>query len=300
MKTPTNKNQKVRNLSRLRERLQRKAPRRPSRKNRHRIPANLTRESQWETGGEPPQVRTSRMFIGMLSLHLVAAIGLVAFHYFGHDPAPKMMSQNTAPSPAPARPLNAVTPTVPAPALPGRTAGTPVLGAGMSEHVVRMDETWDTIAAARGLTVEGLKAANPGVDCNVGRLLMLPPTPNRISAAPLPAKNSQSSGAPPPAALAEMDSKKSMIRYAPNPELVPTIAPPPVTPSPTLQMGAPVKAAAINAPSGSKVHVVAKGETIFSIAKRHRISEKSLLKFNGISDAAKIHPGQKLKVPKEN
>ena len=296
MKTPTNSNQKVRNLTRLRERLQRKAPRRPSRKHRHTIPANLTRESQWETGGEPPQVRTSRMFIGMLSLHLVAAIGLVAFHYFGHDPAPKMMSQNPVPSAVPTRPASAAVPSVPAPTLPARASGSPAIAGAMSEHIVRMDETWESIAAARGLTVEDLKAANAGVDCNVGRLLMLPPTPKMISAAALPSKN-PNTPVPPRAALAENDSKKSVIRYAPNPDLAPSNTPPPVSQSHNIQMGAPVKAAAVVAPTSAKVHVVAKGETIFSIAKRHRISEKALLKFNGISDVAKIHPGQKLKVP---
>lgn len=299
MKTPTNSNQKVRNLSRLREQLKRKAPRRSSRKGRHTIPANLTRESQWESGGEPPQVRTSRMFIGMLSLHLVAAIGLVAFHYFGHDPAPKMMTQKPVANATPSRPVAAVVPSVPAPGATAKTSASPVTQGAMAEHIVRMDESWDSIAAARGLTVEELKNANPGVDCNVGRLLMLPPTPNVISAAPLPAKN-PGTPIPPPAALAEYDVKKSVIRYAPNPDLAPTIAPPPVIPSPNLQTGAPVKTSAVVAPTNAKVHIVAKGETIFSIAKRHRISEKALMKFNGISEAAKIHPGQKLKMPNQN
>ena len=299
MKTPTNSNQKVRNITRLREKLKRKAPRRPSRKGRHTIPANLTRESQWESGGEPPQVRTSRMFIGMLSLHLVAAIGLVAFHYFGHDPAPKMMSQKSVPNATPSRPVAAAVPSVPAPGITAKPSASPVIQGAMAEHIVRMDETWDSIAAARGLTVEELKNANPGVDCNVGRLLMLPSTPNVISAAPLPSKT-PGTPIPPRAALVENDSKKSVIRYAPNPDLVPTIAPPPVTPSASVQTGAPVKASAVVASTSAKVHVVSKGETIFSIAKRHRISEKALMKFNGISDAAKIHPGQKLKMPNQN
>lgn len=294
MKTPTNPNRKVRNLSRLRERLQSKLPRRPSGKRRHHLPANLTRESQWETGGEPPQVRTSRMFIGMLSLHLVAAIGLVAFHYFGHDPAPKMMTQNPAAPPPQSHPVAPAVPSIPPPvaAVPGPSSK------GYTDHIVRIDESWETIAAARGLTVDALRAANPGIECNVGRLLTLPPTPNVISAVPIPTKGPVNPVVTHPT-QADRDARRNAIQYTPNPDLqTPATLPAVVgTKASQTQIGGAVKASAAAELVTAQTHVVAKGETIFSIAKRLHVTEKALMKVNSLTDAAKIHPGQKLKVP---
>lgn len=44
--------------------------------------------------------------------------------------------------------------------------------------------------------------------------------------------------------------------------------------------------------------MIAKGETLGGIAKKHKISLKKLMQLNGMSDAdaRKIRPGQKLKV----
>lgn len=202
-----------------------------------------------------------------------------------------MLAQNPAPIAAP-RPVAALVPSIsPPPTKPKSSSGT-----GFTEHIVRIDETWETIAAARGLTVDDVRSANPGIDCHVGRRLLLPPTPQIISAATLPDKKPKSA----PLALPENDPNNAIVRYAPNPDnLPPTVIAPPAI-APTVRIGGPVKANAVAPASTSRVHVVAKGETVFSIAKRHRISEKSLMKINSIADASKLRPGQKLKVPSAN
>jgi len=46
-----------------------------------------------------------------------------------------------------------------------------------------------------------------------------------------------------------------------------------------------------------KTHVVAKGETVYSISRMYRISQEDLMKHNGISDPGKLREGQRLRIP---
>ena len=45
------------------------------------------------------------------------------------------------------------------------------------------------------------------------------------------------------------------------------------------------------------IHVVGKGETIYSISRFYRITAEELMKVNGISDPSKLQTGKKLKIP---
>jgi len=45
------------------------------------------------------------------------------------------------------------------------------------------------------------------------------------------------------------------------------------------------------------VHVVAKGETVYSISRIYRISQEELMKHNGISDATQLREGRRLRIP---
>ena len=51
-----------------------------------------------------------------------------------------------------------------------------------------------------------------------------------------------------------------------------------------------------NAPSGN-AHVVAKGETLISIAKAHKVDVDALQKHNNIEDARKLQAGQTIMIP---
>lgn len=57
--------------------------------------------------------------------------------------------------------------------------------------------------------------------------------------------------------------------------------------------------AAASAPSGSQadVHVVKKGDTLYSIAKDNNVELERFLKTNGLNENSKIYPGQELKIP---
>lgn len=56
-------------------------------------------------------------------------------------------------------------------------------------------------------------------------------------------------------------------------------------------------AASATTPSGGNAHVVAKGETLISIAKAHKLSVDDLQKFNHIEDPRKLQAGQTIMIP---
>ncbi|MCA1587819.1 MAG: LysM peptidoglycan-binding domain-containing protein [Chloroflexi bacterium] len=51
------------------------------------------------------------------------------------------------------------------------------------------------------------------------------------------------------------------------------------------------------APSGSLVHIVRRGDNLWSIARFYGVSLSALVSANGIGDASRIHPGQQLTIP---
>ena len=337
MNTPTSQNTRVRNLSKKREQLKSasvKPARRRRRSFKHHLPSNMTSEDSWQSGKEP-QVKTSRMFIGMLALHLIAVGGLVAFHFFGHDPVDKMpageLVKSTTPAPnsttGPAKGATPAKPTVPSPTAPvpvQSRPSEPTMPSGFIEHIVNIDETWESIAAARGLNPEDLRNANPGSDFNVGRRLMIPPTPRLITAASDSHSKQLAQSKKEPVIVPEGAQGSPISRYAVNTDTLPpavtqpvprstttpVISPGRATQAPTRNVaqtkpstsGVPLKASAVAKPkpSAGGTHVVGKGDTIFNIAKRNGVSEKAIMKLNGISDASKLRPGQKLKMPAGN
>ena len=60
--------------------------------------------------------------------------------------------------------------------------------------------------------------------------------------------------------------------------------------------GASSSAASASPPSGN-AHVVAKGETLISIAKSHKVDVDALQKHNNIEDARKLQAGQTIMIP---
>jgi murein DD-endopeptidase MepM/ murein hydrolase activator NlpD len=45
------------------------------------------------------------------------------------------------------------------------------------------------------------------------------------------------------------------------------------------------------------VHVVARGETVYSISRSYRVSPEELMRYNSIGDASKLQAGQRLRIP---
>ena len=71
-------------------------------------------------------------------------------------------------------------------------------------------------------------------------------------------------------------------------------------PGPYLQSKFPYIAAEVNkrlAVTGAITHIVAKGETLYSIGKKYNVSHLTIQAINGISDPKSLSVGQKLIIP---
>jgi LysM repeat protein len=68
-------------------------------------------------------------------------------------------------------------------------------------------------------------------------------------------------------------------------------------PAPAPAAPKPLPAAEAAPSSSGKVHVVAKGDNPYSIAKKFQVTQASLMKANNIDDPRKLQIGQKLVIP---
>ena len=69
-------------------------------------------------------------------------------------------------------------------------------------------------------------------------------------------------------------------------------------PAPAAPAGAAASTTASSAtPASGNAHVVAKGETLISIAKTHKVDVDALQKHNNIEDARKLQAGQTIMIP---
>lgn len=321
---PTRQNIRVRNLKKARQRIADAALARPEPRasSRHRFSASTTEENQWESG-EAPQVKTSRMFVAMVLLHLVAVGGLVAFHYFGNDgdagkpPAGTKESKAGADAPKSTPPASTARARIVPDAPPAETNRP--LPEGYVEHLVREDETAESIAAGRGITLAELRQANPGVDFfHVGRRIVLPPRRNVVSAVPddtarrLAEKQQDSMHYP-------NNTRAGFNKYAPNPEAakpqqalpspltrsepaVPPRTKPPLPQPPRAKIvdstpkGSAVKVVEKKAVKTSSSYIVRKGDTLYSISRDTGVSVSALQRMNGIASPDKLQPGKQLKL----
>jgi LysM repeat protein len=69
------------------------------------------------------------------------------------------------------------------------------------------------------------------------------------------------------------------------------------TATPGASVPAPAAVAVDPAHSGGSTHVVARGETLTSIAKQYKVGVEELQKFNHIEDGRKLQAGQTIMIP---
>ena len=284
-------------------------------KNSQRLSANVTGEEDWEV--DEPQIRMSRAFAVMLVLHLVAVGGLFAFHMFGKDDRDSegtatRMAHESSPPPPVATSI-AATPKTESQAEPG-------------PHVFKAGETKMLVAAKFGVTVRELEDANPGSEFSPGDSLNIPHHPRLVGAL---AENS--APANPPLAIiaatpsedvghlefalkkggedpyapvsaaelpAEPTAKAKLVKAEPEENTsedteedttvakvrkpqAPVAPPAPAKPKPT---------------TGSRTHVIQKGDTVYNVAKRYGLSPGEVMRANGLSDPSRIQMGQVLKI----
>ena len=244
------------------------SPRVKLRSTSRRVPR--TRSSEAEATPEidsEPTMRLSRAILVMLLLHIVAVGGFIASSRIReHD---LKRSSNDASAAVEADDSLSS-------ARAADTARTKAESAPThpTVHVVRQGETLMRIANENGVTLAALVAANGAqtatAPLRAGQELKLPeksPDPSTQVA----------------------DGTASAL------SLIEGNSAPPNRPD-AVSAGNTTKTAKLPADSGN-VYTVGKGESVYTIAQKYKVSPEALLKLNQIDDPKKLKPGQKLHLP---
>lgn len=210
--------------------------------------------------------KISRALTIIFLIHIVA-IALIFIHQRfldGREPAVSAAVKNV--------------PREAAPALTQSRADLPRLSSGEKPYIVRTGDNYARIAAAEGVDEGDLRQVNGNVAIGPGLILKVPP--KRIVAED-----------PPEVAAIRQQTHSDRDRG-----LVEAV-PVDVSNAPRAQLVRPsVNHGGTPAASGM-TYVVQPGDSIFRIASRHKVSQQSLMRANGISDPRKMKTGMKLVIP---
>ncbi len=212
-------------------------------------------------------MRLSRAILVMLLLHVVAVGGFIASSHLRERDLKRSAGNAAAveadDSLAPAKTTDAAKIKLDA-AVPSRP----------SVHVVRQGETLMRIANENGVTLAALVAANGAATATAplrpGQELKLPvqsPDPSTQVADGTASALSLIEGKSGATAKSEIPASGTALKSVPP------------------------------LPDSGKAYVVGKGENVYTIAQKLKVSPEALLKLNQIDDPKKLKPGQKLHVP---
>jgi LysM repeat protein len=255
-----------------------------------------------------------RVIFVFLILHAVAIGGFAAYKWLNPDaPAAEAASAVVAPGgsmPAPSKPRSKLD--VEDLLAPRRTTGTPMVVdhpemPGHKRYRVGEGETLVEIVRqfqASVAEVEQLNSLKPGTPLFTGQWLTIPD--NRASGSSL----QESAGPIRPKVIDESKPKpkpivpgKVKVLETPPKTTSPKIdssgsigldLPPPVTDSTSGDAGTKPKA---SPPAAIRIYKVQRGDTAYSIARRHNVDWQDLLKANGLSDPRQLRADQILKIP---
>jgi membrane-bound lytic murein transglycosylase D len=153
------------------------------------------------------------------------------------------------------------------------------------EHAIARGETLGQIAVRYHVTVDLILSANRGVQARSlrpGRVLVIPTSgiaPSRWSAASRPSRS----------------AARSTLRRSP-PVLLSSVAR--VGRKPASPARAPASSMSSTTTTVSRtVHIVRRGESVFSISRTFGVPLDALLKHNGLTRRSLIRPGQALRIP---
>lgn len=214
-----------------------------------------------DTDAEDGSSRISRALTIIFLIHIVA-IGLIFVHQ-------KFLDGR---APANEDGGKAVKVAVVAP----RGADLPKLSDGSTPYFLQQGDNYTRIAAEQGVDEAELRKLNEGVDIRPGVMLQLPP--KRIVATE-PAEV---------AAIRERNNDSSD-------GLVPAID---VSGAPRAVLVKPNRTPDGASAATGSTYVVKNGDSIWRIANRLKVSQKDLMKANGISDPRRMKVGMKLKIPR--
>lgn len=162
-------------------------------------------------------------------------------------------------------------------------ADLPRLATGDKSVPVRAGDNYTRIAAAEGVDEGDLRQINQQVEIRPGVILKIPP--KRIVAVDPPEVAAIRSQTPVDRNLGLVEAVPVDVSGAPRAQRV--------SPSPARTV------AAESAPAAAgKSYVVQNGDSVWRIANRFKVSQDTLMKANGISDARKIKAGMNLAIPR--
>jgi LysM repeat protein len=167
---------------------------------------------------------------------------------------------------------------VPAVASAPRRTDLPRLASGEKPYVVMQGDNYARIAAQAEVEEADLRLVNGHVEIVPGLLLKIPP--KRIVAAEPPEVDAIRSQIPSDSDRGLVEALPVDVRNAPRAMLV----------KPNVNRAEPAAAA-------GRSYVVQNGDSIWRIANRFKVSQDSLMKANGISDARKMKTGMSLVIP---
>jgi LysM repeat protein len=168
-----------------------------------------------------------------------------------------------------------------APAVSHSREDLPRLSSGEKPYIVKTGDNYARIAATEGVDEGDLRQINGDVNIGPGLILKVPP--KRIVAEDPPEVAAIRQQTP-------SDRDRGLV------EAVPVD----VSNAPRAMMVRPaVKHDDASSVASGTSYVVQSGDSIFRIASRHKVSQQSLMRANGISDPRKMRVGMKLAIPQQ-
>lgn len=237
---------------------------------KQRVAATASADMEMEDGSS----KIARALTIIFLIHIVA-IGLIFVHR-------KFLDGRVQEEPKTAK--VAAQEAIPAVASTPPRLDLPKLAKGAAVTTVVAGDNYSRIAARLGVDEGDLKLLNKHAEIVPGLILLIPPK-RPVVAAPQ-----------------ELASNRDVEPAEDDGGLVPAVD---VSDAPKARLVKPnvphsAKSAASPAPvvASGKTYVVQKGDNVWRIAARYKVSQDALMKVNGISDARKIKVGMSLSIPR--
>lgn len=162
---------------------------------------------------------------------------------------------------------------------PERTDQLPELSSGDKPYMVKKGDNFTTMAAKFGVDEAELRKLNQGKELRAGAVFRIPQAKRIVAVEPVEVEEIRNQTTP-------NESERGLVEILPpvagsqNPTNLPNAIP-----------------RAIPAGSTGKTHTVKPGESVWRISKQYNLTEKELMRLNGITDPKKLRAGQILKLP---
>jgi membrane-bound lytic murein transglycosylase D len=287
---------------------------RSNERERLRVAATVTQEREWPQN-EPNQ-GLARMFVVMLLIHVVVIGGVIIYDFVGQPEDAKPVATNSksvpktaAPAPTPAPNTVASEPKTPVQEVPVLTSNitTATEGVPVAVPVPNPPAAAQTPVNNGSLLTQSMLTAAPTtiVDLPSEGTVTAEAKPMTAPLAPKPEVAAPEKPKPTPAKAEPAKVEKAVaLGSTPKPVMTPSDARKALqndakrTTTVAQKKSEAAKAAPTKKVSTPSRHTVSKGDTIYGIARRYKVSEKSLMQANGIKNANALRVGKALSIPR--